>query len=64
MMPRINVRLNPDLTLAGTELVFVDGSLMRNDFRNVQTNADVIGRFSLEIPPGFTLVEPMKKGRR
>src|SRR5688572_29054657 len=64
LMPRINVRLNPDLTLAGTELVFVDGSLMRNDFRNVQTNADVTGKFSLEIPPGFTLVEPMKKGKR
>jgi len=64
MMPQINVRLNPDLTLAGTELVFVDGSRMRNDFRNVQTNPPVTGKFSLEIPPGFTLVEPMKQGKR
>jgi outer membrane lipoprotein carrier protein len=64
MMPRINIHLHPDFTLAGTELVFVDGSSMRNDFRNVQTNADVAGKFSLVIPPGFTLVEPMKQGKR
>jgi len=64
MMPQINVRLNSDLTLAGTELVFVDGSRMRNDFRNVQTNPIVTGKFSLDIPPGFTLVEPMKQGKR
>ena len=64
LMPQINVRLHPDFTLAGTELVFADGSRMRNDFRNVQTHADVTGKFSLEIPAGFTLVEPMKKGNR
>lgn len=64
MMPQINIRLNPDLTLAGTELLFVDGSRMRNDFRDVQTNPPVAGKFSLEIPPGFTLVEPMKQGKR
>jgi outer membrane lipoprotein-sorting protein len=64
MMPQINLRLTTDLTLAGTELLFIDGSRMRNDFRNVQTNVDVAGKFSLDIPPGFTLVEPMKKGKR
>jgi outer membrane lipoprotein-sorting protein len=64
LMPQISVRLHADLTLAGTELVFADGSRMRNDFRNVQTNADVTAKFSLEVPPGFTLVEPMKKGKQ
>jgi outer membrane lipoprotein-sorting protein len=64
MMPQINLRLHPDLTLAGTELIFVDGSRMRTDFRNVQTNADVTGKFSLDLPPGFTLVEPMKQRKR
>lgn len=63
MMPKINIRLNPALTLAGTELVFIDGSRMRTDFRNVQTNIDVAGKFMLALPPGFTLAEPMK-GRR
>jgi outer membrane lipoprotein-sorting protein len=64
LMPQINVRLDTNLNLAGTELVFADGSRMRNDFRDVRTNADTAGRFSLEVPPGFTLVEPMKQGRR
>jgi outer membrane lipoprotein-sorting protein len=64
LMPKINVRLDAGLTLAGTELVFADGSRMRNDFRNVMTNADVAGKFSLEIPPDFTVVEPMKQGKR
>ncbi len=64
LMPQINLRLNPDLTLAGTELVFVDGSRMRNDFRNVQPDADVTGKFDPTVPAGFTLVEPMKRGKR
>jgi hypothetical protein len=67
MMPRINVLLTTNLTLAGTELVFVDGSRMRNDFGNVVTNvadADLAGKFSLEVPPDFKLVEPMKGRKR
>lgn len=60
MMPRINLFLSPDLTLAGTELVFIDGSRMRNDFSNTKMNADVTDKFSLSIPEGFKLVEPMK----
>lgn len=60
MMPRINVLLHTNLTLAGTELVFIDGSRMRNDFRSVQTNADTSGKFDLNVPSDFKLVEPMK----
>jgi outer membrane lipoprotein-sorting protein len=64
MMPRINVLLKADLTLAGTELVFVDGSRMRNEFVNVRTNAEVAGKFVLDVPPDFKLVEPMKGRKR
>ena len=64
MMPRINVLLQTNLTLAGTELVFVDGSRMRNDFINVRTNTEVAGKFNLEVPAYFKLVEPMKGRKR
>ena len=60
LMPRINVLLTTNLLLAGTELVFVDGSRMRNEFRNVRTNADTSGKFDLRVPPDFEVVEPMK----
>jgi outer membrane lipoprotein-sorting protein len=61
MMPQINLFLaTNDLALAGTELVFVDGSRMRNEFNNIQTNASVAGKFDLSVPPDFKLVEPLK----
>jgi len=61
MMPLINVLLKTnDLTLAGTELVFIDGSKMRNEFSNVRTNTPVEGKFDLTIPAGFKLIEPLK----
>jgi hypothetical protein len=67
MMPRINVLLKTNLALAGTELVFVDGSRMRNDFGNVVTNvanAEMAGKFNLDVPADFKLVEPMKGRKR
>jgi outer membrane lipoprotein-sorting protein len=60
LMPRINVLLTTNLALAGTELQFVDGSRMRNDFRNVRSNVDTAGKFDLRVEPDFHLVEPMK----
>ena len=63
LMPRINVLLNTNLALAGTELVFVDGSRMRNEFNATQTNATVTGKFDLAVPADFKLVEPMKGAR-
>ncbi|HEX7862521.1 MAG TPA: outer-membrane lipoprotein carrier protein LolA [Verrucomicrobiae bacterium] len=60
LMPQINLLLTTNLLLAGTELVFADGSRMRNEFGNARTNVDVAGRFNLTIPPEFELVEPMK----
>ena len=64
MMPQINVFIGTNSTLAGTELVFVDGSRMRNDFRNIQTNTPVEGKFDLTLPPDYKLVEPMKTNRK
>jgi outer membrane lipoprotein-sorting protein len=60
MMPRINVFISTDSTLAGTELIFVDGSSMRNDFREVRANAPVEGKFDLAVPPDFKVIEPLK----
>ena len=56
--------ISTNSSLAGTELVFVDGSSMRNDFRNVRTNAPVEGKFDLTIPKDFKLVEPLKSARK
>jgi outer membrane lipoprotein-sorting protein len=64
MMPQINVFISTNSTLAGTELVFVDGSTMRNDFRNIRTNPPVEGKFDLTIPPEYKLVEPLKSARK
>ena len=63
LMPRINVLLSTNLALAGTELVFVDGSRMRNEFHSIETNATVSGKFDLTVPADFKLVEPMKGTR-
>ena len=64
MMPRIHVLLTTNLTLAGTELLFVDGSRMRNEFSNIRTNVDPAGKFNLTVPSDYKLVEPMKdRGR-
>lgn len=60
MMPQINILLTTNLNLAGTELQFVDGSKMRNEFTAVQTNINVTGKFEFEIPRHFNVVEPMK----
>ena len=64
MMPRINLFIAPDATLAGTELVFVDGSTMRNEFRNVRTNVELTGKFDLSIPADYKLIEPLKASRK
>jgi outer membrane lipoprotein-sorting protein len=60
MLPRIHVLLDESLALAGTELVFADGSRMRNDFRNIRTNAAAAGRFDLAVPPDHKVVEPLR----
>jgi outer membrane lipoprotein-sorting protein len=64
MMPQINIFISSNSTLAGTELVFADGSTMRNDFRSIQTNVLVGEKFDLTIPPEFKLTEPLKASRK
>jgi outer membrane lipoprotein-sorting protein len=64
MMPRIHLFISTNATLAGTELVFMDGSTMRNDFTNIRTHVDLTGKFDLVLPEGFKLVEPLKAERK
>lgn len=64
MMPQINLYVGTNSTLEGTELVFMDGSTMRNDFRNVRTNLPLEGKFDLTLPGDFKLVEPLKSQRK
>lgn len=50
-----------DGSLRATELVFADGSRMRNDFREPQRNPVVEeARFEPPIEPGFLVTEPLK----
>jgi outer membrane lipoprotein-sorting protein len=63
MLPRITVSFSTnDFMLRATELQFGDGSVMRNDFRNGQTNPKIDEElFAPKIDPDFKLVEPMKR---
>ena len=50
-----------DFTIAATEMKFADGSSLRNDFTNVVLNLPVEPRmFEAELPPDYTVVEPLK----
>ena len=50
-----------DFTIAATEMKFADGSSMRNDFTNVVLNLPIEQRmFEAELPPDYTVVEPLK----
>jgi outer membrane lipoprotein-sorting protein len=58
---RLSVATN-DFSLAATELVFVDGSRMRNDFTNVVANAPLdTNLFRWQPPPDFKVTEPFAK---
>ena len=63
MMKRISVGVTTnDFALASTELEFIDGSVMRNDF----TNGVVNGGFSKEVfdwkpPVDFKVTQPLGK---
>jgi outer membrane lipoprotein-sorting protein len=51
-----------DFTIAATEMKFADGSSLRNDFTNVVLNLPIEPRmFEAELPPDYTVVEPLKK---
>jgi outer membrane lipoprotein carrier protein len=62
MMPKIEVDFDTkEHLLRGTELEFVDGSTMRNDFSNIVTNPKIDSQtFSPAVPPDYKVIEPMK----
>jgi outer membrane lipoprotein-sorting protein len=63
MMPELRLGLaTNDFSLASTELVFVDGSRMRNDFTNAVLNPTLDEKlFDWSPPADFKIVEPMKR---
>ena len=63
MMPAIKIYLDTKQgQLAGTELIFADGSSMRNDFSSIQTNVTIDPEvFSTKLPVDFKVTEPLKK---
>jgi outer membrane lipoprotein-sorting protein len=63
IMPELRLSLTTnDFSLAGTELVFVDGSRMRNDFTNAVANPVLDeGLFQWKPPPDFKVTEPFAK---
>jgi outer membrane lipoprotein-sorting protein len=51
-----------DFTIAATEMRFADGSSLRNDFTNVAINQPIVPtQFEAQLPPDYTVVEPMKQ---
>ena len=63
IMPELRVSLaTNDFSLAGTELVFVDGSRMRNEFTNTVANATQDENlFQWKPPADFKVTEPFAK---
>lgn len=62
MMPHIKIDFDTtDFSLRGTELEFVDGSAMRNVFKNPELNPTLDEKlFAPEIPPDYKNIEPLK----
>jgi outer membrane lipoprotein-sorting protein len=63
MMPELNIGLaTNDFSLASTELVFVDGSRMRNDFTNAVANPVLEETvFKWTPPEDFKVTNPLAK---
>ena len=63
MMPQLNIGLaTNDFSLASTELVFVDGSRMRNDFTNAVLNPALDEKLFEWTPPAdYKVTEPFNR---
>jgi outer membrane lipoprotein-sorting protein len=63
MMPELRLSLaTNDFSLASTEIVFVDGSRMRNDFTNAVLNPALDEKlFKWTSPADFKVIEPLAK---
>ena len=62
MMTELRITLTTnDFSLTSTELIFVEGSRMRNDFTNTVLNPALDKKFSeWQPPPDYKIVEPLK----
>src|SRR5438477_12898241 len=63
MMPHIKIAFaTRDFSLRSTELLFADGSTMRNDFTNAVMNPNLDDSiFAPKLEDGFKVVEPLKR---
>ena len=63
MMPELRLGLaTNDFSLASTELIFVDGSRMRNDFTNAVLNPALDDKlFEWSPPADYRVIEPFKR---
>jgi outer membrane lipoprotein-sorting protein len=63
MMPELRLGLaTNDFSLASTELVFVDGSRMRNDFTNAVWNPPLDEKtFEWSAPDDFKVTNPLQR---
>jgi outer membrane lipoprotein-sorting protein len=58
---RVSLRTN-DFSLLANEVNFVDGSSLRNEYRNATLNATLPeGRFEATLGEGMTVVEPLRR---
>jgi outer membrane lipoprotein-sorting protein len=66
MMPEIRIDFDTkDFSLRASELHFVDGSTMRNDFQNPVLNPPIDEKlFAPEIPADYKNIEPLKGNHR
>ena len=65
LLDRVMVQISTrDFTLLATELVFPDGSTMKNEFIHRQLNPDLDeGLFDFQIEEGYTVVNPLQKNK-
>ena len=63
MMPHIKIAFaTSDFSLRATELLFADGSTMRNDFTNAVMNPKLDDSvFAYDLDPTFKVIEPLKQ---
>jgi outer membrane lipoprotein-sorting protein len=66
LLDRVHVEISTrDFALLATELVFPDGSTMKNQFIRRQLNPDLDeALFDFEIEEGYTVVNPLQKNKQ
>jgi len=66
LLDRVTVEISTrDYTLLATELVFPDGSIMKNEFIHRKLNPELDeALFDFEIEEGYTVVDPLQKNKK